>query len=174
MIGYMREDDHFSVVFMERYHAQEEPDEILKAIVRRIKQFQIRLTAADGASIGSVYNALLLNAVPQMTGLFAMFYSAGDQQPRQYKGRLWTWTIGRTPSIGMVFTRIKKQRIQFPRVEDCSSFLDEIWCETAEYDDHNRTIRYTHPETQQDDTLHALNYVATLARRSLDAKSAWG
>ena len=174
VIGYMSDDDHFHVVFMERYHAQEEPDEILKVIVRRIYQFRVRLVAADGAGIGSVYNALLLNMVPQMEGLFAMMYSVADQEARQYKGRLWNWTVGRTPSIGMVFTRIKKQRIRFPRVEDCSSFLDEIWCETAEYDDHNRTIKYTHAETQQDDTLHALNYAVTLARLSLDAKYAWG
>ncbi len=168
VVGYMREDDHFGVVFMERYHAQEEPNEILKAIARRVSQFRIRLAAADGAGIGSVYNGLLLDAAPQLAGLYAMFYSAADQKPRQCKGRLWKWTIGRTPSIGMVFTRIKKQRIWFPRVEDCSSFLDEIWCETAEHDDHNRTVKYSHPATQQDDTLHAVNYAATLARRVLD------
>ena len=167
-IGYMPENDHFEIVFMERYPAQEDPDEILEAIVRRLLQFRVRLVAADGAGIGSVYNNLLLNKVPNLAGLYAMFYAAGDQQPRQYKGRLWNWTIGRTPSIGMVFTRIKKQRIRFPRVEDCSSFLDEIWCETAEYDDHNRTIRYTHPGTQQDDTLHAINYAAALGRLMLD------
>jgi hypothetical protein len=168
VVGYMREDDHFGIVFMERYHAQEEPNEILKAIARRISQFRIRLVAADGAGIGSVYNGLLLDAVPQLAGLYAMFYSAADQKPARYKGRLWKWTIGRTPSIGMVFTRIKKQRIWFPRVEDSSSFLDEIWCETAEHDDHNRTVKFSHPETQLDDTLHAVNYSAVLARRVLD------
>ena len=75
-------------------------------------------------------------------------------------GRLWMWTIGRTPSLGMIFTRIKKRRISFPRLSDCSSFLDEIWCEVAEYDDQQRTIRYTHPETQPDDALHGINYAA--------------
>jgi len=157
VVGYMEENDHFHVVFMERYHAQEDPDEILKAIVRRCKEFRIRLIAADGAGIGSVYHGLLLSMLPELCGLYAMFYSAADQQPRQYKGRLWNWTIGRTPSIGMVFTRIKKARIQFPRLSDCSSYLAEIWCETAEYDDHNRSIRYMHPESQPDDTLHSIN-----------------
>jgi hypothetical protein len=167
-IGYMEENDHFNVVFMERYHAQEEPDEVLKRVVRRLKEFKVRIAAADGAGVGSVYNGLLLNMAPELAGLYAMFYSAADQKPQQCKGRLWNWTIGRTPSIGMVFTRIKKQRIRFPRVEDCGSLLDEIWCETAEYDNHKRSIRYTHPETQQDDALHALNYASTLARMILD------
>ena len=174
VIGHMRDDDHFQVVFMEGYHAQEDPDEILKAIVRRIHQFRVPFVAADGAGNGNVYNGLLLNMVPQLAALYAIFYSAADQEPRQYRGKLWNWTIGRTPSIGMIFTRIKKHRILFPRVEDCSSFLDEIWCETADYDEHRRTIRYTHPETQQDDTLHAVNYAATLGRYGLDAKNSWG
>jgi hypothetical protein len=74
----------------------------------------------------------------------------------------------------MVFTRIKKQRILFPRLKDCSSFLSEIWCETAEYDDHNRSIMYMHPKTQPDDTLHAMNYATALARLALDRKLAYG
>jgi hypothetical protein len=168
VIGYLLDDDHFRVVFLERYQAQEEPNTILEAIARRVNQFRVYLAAADGAGNGSVYNGLLLNKAPRLNRLYAMLYSTADQEPQRYRGRLWNWTIGRTPSIGMVFTRIKKQRIRFPRLEDCSSFLDEIWCETAEYDDHKRTIKYTHPETQQDDTLHAINYAATLARFVLD------
>jgi len=170
VIGYMRNDDHFVIVFMERYHAREDPNEILKAISERINQFHVRLAAADAGGVGSVYNPLLLSMVPQMLGLYAMFYSAAGQAPRQHQGRASNWTIGRTPSIGMVFTRIKKQRILFPRLADCSSFLDEICCETAEYDDHNRTIKHTHPETQQDDALHAINYASALARLAMDAK----
>ncbi len=175
VIGYMLSDDRFNVVFMERYEAQEEPDEILKSIVTRCKQFRVPLVAADGGGNGSVYNNLLISEYTQVAGLYAMLYSVSDQAPRQYKGRLWSWTIGRTPSIGMVFTRIKKKRISFPRLEDSTSFLDEIWCETAEYDDQNRTIKYTHPETQLDDTLHAINYAAVLARMSMDLRDqgAW-
>jgi hypothetical protein len=94
-----------------------------------------------------------------------------DQKPRQYKGRLWNWTIGRTPSLGMVFTRITKRRLRFPRLADCSSFLSEIWCETAEYDQHDRAIICTHPETQQDDTLHAVNYVTALGRLALKCRN---
>jgi hypothetical protein len=103
-----------------------------------------------------------------------MFYSAADQEPREYKGRLWSWTIGRTPSIGTIFMRIKKHRIQFPQLKDCSSFLNEIWCETADYDGHTRSVKYLHPETQPDDTLHALNYATTLARLALDRRMIYG
>lgn len=170
VLGYMREDDHFVTVYLERFRAQEDPNEILKVLVQRCKQFNVRLVAADGAGNGSVYNNLLINALPELLALYAIYYSVSDQEPRQYKGRLWNWTVGRTPSIGMVFTRVKKRRIIFPRLQDVSSFLNEIWCETAEYDDHQRTIKYTHPETQPDDTLHAVNYAAILARKALEAQ----
>lgn len=172
VIGYMDEADCFHVVFMEQYRAQEEPDSIVNAIVGRCQQFNVRLIAADGLGVGSVYNNLLLDMLPHLVGLYAMMYSVADQEPRQYKGRLWHWTIGRTPSLGMVFTRIKKQRITFPRLADCSAFLDQIWCEVATYDEHQRTIRYTHPESTQDDSLHALNYGVILARALSDGRDA--
>ena len=172
-VGYMRDDDHFVVVFLERYRAREDPDEILKAVSRRCQQFRIPVVAADGAGNGNVYNNLLLHGLPQLAALYAMFYSVADQRPRQYKGRLWNWTIGRTPSIGMVFSRVKKKRLILPRLQDSSSFVDEIWCEVAQYDDHQRTIKYTHPETKPDDTLHSINYAATLARRGLDGRQAY-
>jgi hypothetical protein len=41
---------------------------------------------------------------------------------------------------------------------DGGSYLDEFACEIAEYDELNRTVKYTHPETMQDDALHATNY----------------
>ncbi|MCE9555381.1 MAG: phage terminase large subunit family protein [Planctomycetes bacterium] len=164
VIGYMLDDDRFNIVHMAKYRAQEDADVVLREVSQRCNQFGVRLVAADGLGNGSVYNNLLLANMPRLAGLYAMQYSVSDQAPRQYKGRLWNWTIGRTPSIGMVFTRVKKKRIQFPRVEDCSSFLDEIWCEVAVYDDHQRMIKYTHPETQPDDALHAVNYAAILAR----------
>jgi hypothetical protein len=170
VIGYMADNDHFHVLFLERYRAQEDPNEILKGVARRCQEFRVALLAADGAGVGAVYNNLLLSQLPHLSGLYAMFYHDADQRPNPYKGRLWHWTIGRTGSLGMVFTRIKNQRIQFPRLEDCRSFLGEIWCETAEHDDHRRTIRFTHPETQPDDTLHALNYVVVLGRFELDRR----
>jgi hypothetical protein len=164
VIGYLLDDDHFNIVHMSRYQAQEEPQVVLRAVSERCNDFGIRLLAADGAGNGGVYNNLLLTKMPDLRALYAMLYSVSDQEPRQYKGRLWNWTIGRTPSIGMVFSRVKKKRIRFPRIEHSSSFLDEIWCEIAEYDDHHRTIKYTHSENQPDDALHAINYAAVLAR----------
>jgi hypothetical protein len=78
---------------------------------------------------------------------------------------LWVWTVNRSASIGTVFGRVKKRTILFPRVEDCGSFLDELECEVAEYDDISRSIKYSHPETQPDDCLHASNYAVLIGTR---------
>jgi len=172
-IGYIR-DDRFIVVYLERFAAMEEPNVILRQITRRCRTFQVMAIAADGGGNGNVYNNLLLKELPSVSGLYAMIYSGSNQAPQQRMGRLWAWTIGRTASIGMVFTRIKTKRIDFPRLEDCRAFLPEIYCEVAEHNNEQRTIKYTHPETQPDDTLHAINYAATLARRFLDGQRVYG
>jgi hypothetical protein len=155
---------------MDRFAAQEDTEQVLAVVARRCQALGARLIAADGLGNGSVYNNLVLTHLPHLRGLTAMIYSSVDHAPQQIAGRLWRWTIGRTPSIGMVFTRVKKRLITFPHVSQSGSFLDEISCEFAEYDPENRTIRYRHPETKPDDTLHALNYACVLARRWLDSQ----
>jgi hypothetical protein len=55
--------------------------------------------------------------------------------------------------------------VQLP-LEDCASFLEEFACEVVVHDDHNRTIKYTHPESQPDDALHSTNYALLMAVRS--------
>ena len=75
--------------------------------------------------------------------------------------------VSRSASLGALFTRIKTQLIRFPNLAVSNSFLDEIVCELAEYDEHERVIKYTKPENQRDDALHATNYGELLALRLL-------
>ncbi|MBW3596973.1 MAG: phage terminase large subunit family protein [Planctomycetes bacterium] len=162
VIGYMRSDYTFQLCRFERFAVTEEPDRVLHLVAQRCKQFRVQLIAADGGGNGHVYNRLLLDRLGWRGELYAILYSAADHEPRQ-DGALIKWTVNRSASIGVLFSRVKKQLITFPRVEDCGCFLDEFACEVAEYDDLTRTIRYSHPETQQDDALHATNYALLLA-----------
>lgn len=162
VIGFMRSDYVFQICRMERFAATEEPELVLKAIANRCAQFQVRFIAADGGGNGSVYNRLLFDRYRAQAGLFAIFYGSSRQEPRQ-DGVLFTWMINRTASIGVLFSRVKKQTILFPRVSDSSSYLEEFACEVSEYDDVNRSVRYSHPETMPDDCLHATNYALSLA-----------
>lgn len=167
VIGYIQ-NDRFIVVHIERYHVREEPDEILRLVAAKCRQFRVFAVSADAGGNGSIYNNLLLKQLSGIEVMYGITYAVADQQPQQYKGRLYRWSIGRTPSLGMVFTRVKNRRLDLPRLADSAPFIDEIWCETAEYDDSQRTIKYTHPETQPDDVLHAINYASTLARYIFD------
>jgi hypothetical protein len=164
-IGFMDEAYRFHVLRFDRLAAQEEPDSILRQVVALCLRFHLKTLAADGCGNGHVYNRLLLDRLQQQASLHAIIYSTSEHEPRR-DGVLWLWTVNRSASIGTVFSRVKKRSLLFPRVEECGSFLDELACEVAEYDDFNRSIKYSHPETQPDDCLHASNYallIGTLA-----------
>jgi hypothetical protein len=163
-IGYM--DDHFRFVVLrlERFAAREDPNFIFQEISQRCQQFGIQIIAADGNGSGHYTNRLLIDQLNRQIAFYAIFYAPSGQAPRQ-EGALWYWTVNRSASIGMVFSRVKKRSLLFPRVQDSGSFLDEIGCEIVEYDDSNRSIPFTHPASQPDDALHALNYALLVSTR---------
>ena len=91
-----------------------------------------------------------------------------DQAPAP-DGALTNWTVNRSASIGGLFAKIKARQVIFPCRGDMEEYIDEYACEIAEYDDEQRTIRFTKPDTQRDDALHATNYACLIARRAVDA-----
>src|SRR5207244_8170842 len=95
---------------------------------------------------------------------FGILYAAESQDPVPH-GVLTRWIVGRTPTIGGLFTRIKMKLIRFPRVAEYGTYLDEFTCELAEVNDEMRTVRYTKPDDRRDDALHATNYAELLALR---------
>ncbi len=168
-------DDHyrFVVVRWDRFWSQEDPDQVLQQVAQRCQQFGIKIIAADGGGNGHVYNRLLITRHRGPCAFFAIMYSASEHEPRQ-EGLLWRWTVNRSASIGTVVGRVKKGSMVFPRVEDCGSFLAELACEVAEYDDQNQSITYSHPETQPDDCLHATTYALPVAIREHGHRQMYG
>ena len=67
----------------------------------------------------------------------------------------------------MLFSRIKKKLLLFPRIEDSKSFFPDFTGIYAEYDDYDRSYRYCHVDGQPDDALHAVNYAQLLALHKL-------
>ena len=168
-VGFMRTDYVFEVIHFSRFRPDEDPTHVLRSVAQVCERFQISWIAADGGGNGHVYNRLLLDEL-RANHLYAILYSSVDQAPCQ-DGLLWKWTVNRSATIGVLFTRIKKGQLRFPRLEDCGTYLDEFACEVAEYDDLNRTVRYTHPQTQPDDSLHATNYALLMGVRIHNAAS---
>ena len=157
----MRTDYTFEVCRFERFSTDEDPARIVESLAARCKQFRVRLIAADGAGNGYVYNRLLADRFDGRLPFYAMIYSNSDHQPQQ-DGMLYRWTVNRSGTIGNLFARVRKKSILFPAASDCATYLDELAGEVAEYDDVNRCIRFTHPESQPDDALHALVYALQL------------
>ncbi len=164
VIGYMLPDLHSHVVRMERFRPQEDPNEVLNQIVDRCRKFGVTVIAADGAGNGLLYNRLLQNALGDRVPMWGIIYSASNQDPIR-EGWLHKWTVNRSATIAGTFQRIKKRMLHFPRVQECGTFLDEFVCELAEWDDHSRTMRYTHPEGLLDDALHATVYFEQIGLR---------
>ena len=165
VIGFMRENYQFQICRFERFPSHEDPDRVLAAVAERCRRFQVQWIAADGNGNGHVFNRLLYDRIQEP--LYAILYSAVEHKPH-LEGVLWKWTVNRSATIGAVFTRVKKRQMLFPHVNECGSFLDEFACEVAEYDDLNRTVRYSHPESQLDDTLHATNYALVMAIKAFN------
>jgi hypothetical protein len=170
-IGSIRADGVFEVCHFARFAANEDPDYLLNQVAKRCGQFGVQFVGADGGGAGFHLNRLLfvrLNPnrfAQQLVPVYGILYANSDLPPRE-NGVLWDWPVHRSASIGNLFSRVKLGRITFPSAEDCGSFLDEFSCEVAEYDSHFRTIKYTHPESQPDDALHATNYALMMAVRS--------
>ncbi len=160
-IGVMWQDFHFSVFHFARFGAREDPDVVLDEVAMLCRRFRVTLVAADGLGNGSINNRPLWKKLGSQTPLVAILYSITDRAPER-DDVLLKWTVDRTGSLGVLFGRIKQRTLHFPRAGECGAFLDEIACETTDYDKSMRSVRFTHPPNQQDDTLHALNYALLL------------
>ncbi len=162
VIGFMRSDFVFQVCRFDRFNSQDDPESVLNQIAQYCQAFQVRWIAADGGGNGNVQNRLLVARLGAHRDLHAIYYSMTDHEPKR-EGVLTKWTVNRSASIGLLIGRIKRKSMLFPRLAESGSYLDEFACEIAEFDDINRTTKYTHPATLQDDALHATNYALVIA-----------
>jgi hypothetical protein len=140
VIGCITDEGQLDVRTMIAMPVQEDPECVVQAVADLCQRFRVCAVAADGAGNGTVYNTLLLGRLPQLPRLFGMQYAATDHGPKAYRSRYLSWIIARSPSIGAIFHRIKMRRIAFPQLTQSAPLLREIYCETAEYDPHNRSV----------------------------------
>jgi hypothetical protein len=177
VVGWMHPNFVFEVGAFHRFRPDEDTDHLLNSVADVCRRFRVRWIAADGGGNGHFLNRLLLDRLKSDDGMYAILYSAAGQEPRQ-EGQLWKWTVNRSAKIGALFSCGKKGSIKFPRAKDCGSFLDEFACETVIYDDVNRAVKYSHPDSTNDDALHATNYALSVGIRLFHGKSGhigdWG
>jgi hypothetical protein len=165
VIGSLQPDGVFEVRQITALPAHEDPHRVVDEMARLCNGFGVCAIAADGNGNGYVYNRMLFPRVHSRFGLYGIFYSSADLAPTA-DGVLTRWTVNRSRSIGALFSRVKQKRLRFPCRQDVDRFLDEFACETALYNDLQRSIQYAHPPTQPDDALHATVYALLIATRA--------
>lgn len=168
VIGYVEGSRGLTVVNLKKFRGNEESSVLLEQVGEHLKKFNVKCVATDGGGSGYHLDRLLHDGLQKSSSVpvYEIIYSSTDQPPQQ-NGSLWRWHVSRSGSLGNVFSRVKKKLNRFPRIEDFRPFLAEFTCETTEYDEHMRTIKYTHPASQKDDTLHAMNYLQLIALRQM-------
>jgi hypothetical protein len=157
-------DNVFEIKQITALPAREDPNRVLEEVARICNYYQVATIAADGNGNGHVYNRLLFGKVQPSLGFYSIYYSCAGQEPAA-DGVLWKWTVHRSRWIGALFARVRDRKLVFPCRTESDPFLDEFACETAEHDDQQRSVKYTHPETQRDDALHATAYAMMIATR---------
>jgi hypothetical protein len=166
--GYAQRDRRFRLLRFDRWPPHEEPNHIVQHLTALCVRLGIRWIADDDNGNGSVYNRVLLAQLQQqghaLRGFYGMLYAAHTEDPTPH-GVITRWNIGRTPTIGGMFGRIKLKLLLFPQVSQSGSFLDDFVNVVGEFDDSNRVLRYTKPDDRQDDCVHATNYAELLAMR---------
>jgi hypothetical protein len=165
VIGRMHQNFVFEILQIVALPVREDPDAVLESIANCCNYYQVSVIAADGNGNGHVYNRLLWQKVQPRGGFYTIYYSGNEQEPTA-DGVLNRWTVNRSRSIGALFGRVKRKSLIFPCRKYADIYLDEFACEFAVYDDEQRMIKYDHPPSQFDDTLHATNYALLIATRA--------
>jgi hypothetical protein len=164
VIGELTSDFVFRVRHVSAFRPTEDPLYSVEQVAKICRQLGVVAIAAD-SGMGLTNNRLLFEKYTPSGSLYAITYAPGEKPPVR-DGLLMKWTVDRTVTLSHVFTRVRKQSIRFPQLSEMREFLAEFACVVASYDGAMRSIKFTHAESQRDDTLHATNYALLLAVHS--------
>lgn len=163
-IGYMSQRNKFQVVHYSRFRGSEDPNAVLKDVVKLCREFRVGTVGTDGSGTGVMHNWLLAEELQGQARVLCISYHDSNQTIRQ-QGPLTKWGIDRTENLGFMFHWIRKRQIEFRRLQDMRPFIEEFLNVTAEHDDYHHSIRYSKPESQRDDAVHSTLYALVAARQ---------
>ena len=162
-IGYLSGRNKFQVVHFSRFQGSEDPNRVIDLVTKLCREFRVRVVGTDGSGNGVMHNWTLAEKLQGQAKIVGITYSDSNHKI-QAQGPLLKWTIDRTENMAFLFHWIRKRQMEFPRLEDVRSFVEEFLNVTAEYDNYSHSIRYTKPETQRDDAVHSATYALVVAR----------
>ena len=157
----MMEFDRIKILYTKRFVGPKyhDPQTVLNEIAQTVGRFSVKAVGTD-YGIGHKEN-LRLRPMLAPVPVVEMMYT-NQKSDAHYDGISKTYSMNRTQSLDLVFSRLSKKRYKFPRKEIIRSFAEDILNVYMEYDPNYKRVKYEHAGTGPDDFLHLLNYSAVL------------
>lgn len=142
------------------------PDESIREMVEVFTRCNATLVGTD-YGVGHKENGRLRKRLPRGR-VFEFMYSGSSQTPQRRvdDNRPEGWySIGRTETLDVTFSRIAAQQYLFPPWEKSKTFLRDVLNVYSEYDPNWKRRKYEHAGTGPDDFLHLMNYAQLVFAR---------
>jgi len=163
-VGMIEFDGRIKILYVKRFVGPKyhDPDTVLHEMVLTAYRFSVKAIGTD-YGVGHKENIRLRPMVAPIP-VVEMLYS--DQKKDAYYD--WvsqTYSMNKSRSLDLVFSKLTKKGYKFPRREQIESFAADILNIYTEYDPNYKLVKYEHAGTGPDDFLHLLNYTAVLVEK---------
>lgn len=158
-IGALR-NQKIEILFMKRFQGMQyhNPDTVLNEIAQIADRIKAPVIGSD-YGIGHKENKRLQEITKSRVFEF-LYVNSGKEY--SWDDAANCYKVGRTATLDLVFTRIKKGLYILPKREQIMPFASDLLNVFAEYDPNFKRVRYEHAGTGPDDALHLYNYVSIL------------
>lgn len=150
----------FEVYYWKKFKGSESDSLFqIQEAIRLFRAHSIKLIGADWGA-GHVQNLQILNEIGEES--LAQMWHTGMKSKTvggvraKWERKTRKWHLARTRVLTDTFESLRRQQVNFPRMEECGEFFDDIMAETMEYHDGSNQVFYTHIDP--DDGLHALTF----------------
>ena len=157
----MIEFDRIKILYAKRFVGPKyhDPQTVLNEIAQTVGKFSVKAVGTD-YGVGHKEN-LRLRPMLAPVLVVEMMYT-NQRSDAHYDWVSKTYSMNRTQSLDLVFSRLSKKRYKFPRREIIKPYAEDILNVYMEYDPNYKRVKYEHAGTGPDDFLHLLNYQAVL------------
>ena len=148
----------FRIFYIHRFEGEEtDPVIQMDIICRTLKEFNVRIIGADYGGGFNANDRLVREFGVQRVQKYQ--YLGRCRKKVEFEPRLRRWKVFRTEVMSDVFNAIKRNQLEFPRVEEFREpFAQDMLNIFSEYNETLRMTQYSHGKDRPDDSFHAIVY----------------
>ena len=148
----------FRIFYIHRFEGEEtDPVIQMDIICRTLKEFNVRIIGADYGGGFNANDRLIREFGVQRVQKYQ--YLGRCRKKVEFEPRLRRWKVFRTEVMSDVFNAIKRNQLEFPRVEEFREpFAQDMLNIFSEYNETLRMTQYSHGKDRPDDSFHAIVY----------------